>query len=56
MVDIKYSYSISNDFPNSIVSTGNLTKEIQESTITIALSCINTSGDNCDIYFKTNYQ
>lgn len=56
MVDVKYSYSISKDFPNSIVSTRNLTKEILESNITISLLCINTSENSCDILFKTNLQ
>jgi hypothetical protein len=52
MVDVKYSYSVSNDFPNFIVSSSSLTKEIQNSHITISLSCINIEGDVCDIFFK----
>lgn len=48
----KYTYSIQNDFPNHIVASDRLTLEINQSTIVTALDYINTSGDNCDIWFK----
>jgi len=51
MSDTKYSYSISMDFPNHKVDPDRLTQEIKSSSITIALACINTSGDECDIWF-----
>lgn len=53
MAEIIYTYSINEDFPNSIVNTTTLTLEIQISSITIALSHINTNDDNCDIVFKS---
>jgi hypothetical protein len=52
MAATKYSYSISSDFPNHKVSTDRLTLEIQQSQIVVALDYINTSGDDCDIWFK----
>lgn len=48
----KYTYSISTDFPNGKVAPSRLTQEIQASSISIALDYINTSGDDCDIWFK----
>jgi len=47
----KYTYSISGDFPNGKVEPSTLTDEISASSIAIALDYINTSGDNCDIWF-----
>ena len=52
MAATKYTYSISTDFPNGVVATDRLTVEIQDSTIITALDYINTSGDDCDIWFK----
>lgn len=52
MVATKYTYSISVDFPNAQVSTDRLTNEIRDSDIVISLDYINTSGDDCDIWFK----
>lgn len=48
----KYTYSIANDFPYHKVDSARLTDEIQDSAITIALDYVNTSNDNCDIWFK----
>lgn len=48
----KYTYSISVDFPNQIVATDRLSIEIDNSAIVTALDYINTSGDDCDIWFK----
>lgn len=48
----KYTFSILNDFPYSKVNSLRLTDEIQESGVTIALDYINTSDDDCDIWFK----
>lgn len=48
----QYTYSISVDFPNSIVNTTRLSDEIGLSNITRALNHIDTIGDNCDIWFK----
>jgi len=52
MAETKYSYSVSEDFPNGKVAPDRLTQEIQASTITVALDCINVNGDNCDVWFK----
>jgi len=54
MASVKYSYSISTDFPNQKVATDRLTLEIQESEIVTALDYINTNGDDCDIWFKAS--
>ena len=52
MAATKYTYSISNDFPNQKVDTDRLIKEIADDvTITTSLDCINTDGDVCDIWF-----
>lgn len=48
----KYTYSISNDFPNSAVASTKLTGEIQASTVTGTLGYINTGNDDCDIWFE----
>jgi hypothetical protein len=48
----KYTYSISTDFINQIVATDRLSIEISDSAIVTALDYINTSGDDCDIWFK----
>lgn len=47
-----YTYSVSGDFPNGKVHGPTFTKEIQASSITIALEDIVVSGDDCDISFK----
>lgn len=52
MSTISYTYTISSDFPNHIVSTDRLTQEIIASSITIALDHIDTVGDSCYILFK----
>ena len=52
MINTKYTYSIQNDFPNHKENSDRLTLEIQNSSITISLDCINTSDDECDIWFK----
>lgn len=49
---MSYSFSITNDFPNSLVNASNLTDEIRSSPITIALDYINTNGDTITIIFK----
>lgn len=48
----KYTYSISINFPNHKVSTDRFTNEIRSSAISIALDYINTSDDDCDVWFK----
>lgn len=48
----KYSFSISNDFPNGVLAADSLDKEIRMSSISIALDSINVVGDTCDIWFK----
>jgi len=52
MAATKYTYSISDDFPNHKVDVNRLTMEILGSAIVTALDYINTSGDDCDIWFK----
>lgn len=48
----KYTYSISSDFPNHIAATDRLEQEVRLSAIATAIDHINTSGDNCDLWFK----
>lgn len=50
----KYTYSISNDFPNEAVAPDKLESEISDSSITVALDYINTNGDDCEIWFKAD--
>jgi len=52
MAETKYTFSISNDFPNGEINSNTLTYEIQQSSITHALDYINTEGDDCNIWFK----
>lgn len=57
MAATKYTYSISGDFTGLVSpyirpDTDRLTQEIRESAIVTALDYINTSGDDCDIWFK----
>lgn len=52
MAATKYTKSISTDFPNGAVDSSKLTQEIAASAIVTALDYINTSGDDCDIWFK----
>lgn len=47
-----YDYSISTDFPNHKVAPDRLSLQIRESSITIALDRVDTSGDVCSIWFK----
>jgi hypothetical protein len=47
-----YTYSVSSDMPNGVVSTGNLNNEIHLSSIVTALERIDTVGDNLYIVFK----
>ena len=51
---VDYTYSIQNDFPNHVVATDRLSKEIRESAIQAALDGINTGGDNCTVMLKAN--
>lgn len=51
MAATKYTYSISTDFPNQKVNSDLLEQEIDESSISTALSYIFTEGDVCDIWF-----
>jgi len=52
MAATKYTFSISADFPNQKVDSDSLTSEVNaDGGITTALDCINTSGDDCDIWF-----
>lgn len=48
----KYAYSISSDFPNHKVASDRLLAEIKASAIVTAVDYINTSNDDCDIWFK----
>jgi len=52
MASVKYTYSISTDFPNQKVASDRLTQEIGASAIVTALGYIETVGDDCDIWFK----
>ncbi len=52
MADTNYTYVISTAFPNGKVATDRLTLEIESSAIITALLKINTSGDDCNIWFK----
>jgi len=52
MAATKYTFSISTDFPNQKVASERLTQEIQQSAILTALDRIDTSGDDCDVWFK----
>jgi hypothetical protein len=55
MAATKYTYSISTDFTGLEASSPNTTAlgaEIQTSAIVTALDYINTSGDDCDVWFK----
>jgi hypothetical protein len=52
MTATKYSYSINNDTLNGILNSVRLTDEIRSSDIVIAISHINTDGDDCDVWFK----
>jgi len=52
MAATKYTYSISGDFPNAKVATDKLSDQIEASSIATALDCINTHGDDCDIWFE----
>jgi hypothetical protein len=47
-----YTYSIQNDFPSRKVATDRLQQEILASAIVTAVDHLNTSGDECDIFFK----
>jgi len=51
MAATKYTYSISGDFPNHKVDSTRLSREIDYSSISTALSHINTVDDDCDIWF-----
>jgi len=50
----KYTYSVSTDFPNQVVSAARLIEEIQASAIVTALDHIDVAGDVCDIWFKAD--
>lgn len=52
MAQTKYTFSISNDFPNGIINSSTMAYEISVSNITVALDFINTEGDECNIFFK----
>lgn len=57
MADVKYPYSISEDFtglvsPYTSPDCDSLTQAIRDSAITIALDFIGIAGDLCDIWFK----
>lgn len=50
----KYTYSISTDFPNHVVDTSRLLTEVRASAIVTVCDYINTSGDDCDVWFKSS--
>lgn len=52
MAATKYTFSITQDFPNGKVVADSLEVEINESDITTSLDYIETTGDTCDIWFK----
>jgi len=52
MADVKYTFSVSQDFPNGIVATDKLGYEIRNSEIVTALNYITVIGDACNVYFK----
>lgn len=52
MAATKYTFSIESSFPNHKVSTGRLLSEIRSSSIVVAVDRIDTSGDECDIWFR----
>lgn len=48
-----YNYSIQNDFPDQMVESNLLKKQISDSSISSAtFNCINTNGDDCEICFS----
>lgn len=47
-----YSYTISTAFPSAKVATARLAQEIRDSSISVALDRIDTSGDTCAVVFK----
>jgi hypothetical protein len=52
MAATNYTYSIDNDFPNRQVDSDSLTTQINASSIgSAALLYIETTGDDCDIWF-----
>jgi len=55
MADMKYSYSISGDFPNQAVAPGKLAYQIEQSSIASAgflrVDVPDQDGDDCDIWF-----
>lgn len=54
MAATKYTYSIANDFLNSVVASTPLTSEINNSSVSGTLSHVNTNSDNCDIWFESS--
>lgn len=50
----KYTYSITNDFPNQAVATDKLQQEIGDSTIIVALDYIAETPTDCDVWFKAD--
>lgn len=52
-MSVKYTYSISGDFPNQKVVVSNLSDEIHASSIVTALDYVNSSGPTCDIWFRS---
>lgn len=52
MAETTYTYSISSDTANGKVAGDRLSKEIQDSSIVVALERIDTLGDVLDIIFK----
>lgn len=52
MPQFKYTYDIALDFLNGKVNSTGLTKEINDSTIVVALDYVGTSDGYCDVFFK----
>jgi hypothetical protein len=52
MPSTNYTYSVVNDFPNSIVNTDRLVREIRDSSITISLDGVGVTGDDCIVTFR----
>lgn len=55
-MSVNYTYSVSEDFPNSAVDPARFKQEIEASSIVTALAedFIQVSGDDCDVWFKAS--
>ena len=51
MAATKYTYAISTDFPNGVMNSDRLSREIASSTIATTMDRIDTVGNVCDVWF-----